>query len=115
MSHLRQLVQHLESVRSGGRKAVVRYLAVSTVLSFICLSGSVCAAEVGYTEISSPLLKHLMETDERVVVVNVLSRIEYEMHHITGSINIPINKLKDSDRLPADHDTPLVFYCMGKK
>jgi len=87
-------------------------LVVSTLFSFLCSSG--LAAEA-YTEISAPLLKHLMETDENMLVVNVLSDIEYEMHHITGSINIPINIIRDSVKLPADKSTPLVFYCMGTR
>ena len=88
------------------------------VMVSILLLGSLCnygSAAEPYTEISAPLLKHLMETDPNVLVVNVLSTIEYEMHHITGSINIPINVIKDSVKLPADKSTPLVFYCMGTR
>ncbi len=87
---------------------MVTFLFVS-----ICCHKSLAADE--YTGISAPMLKHMMENNDKVLVVNVLSGIEYEMHHITGSINIPINHLQSSDKFPADKNTPLVFYCMGHR
>ena len=89
---------------------VLPILVIVILLSFTSHK-SLAADE--YTGISAPMLKNMMENDKQVVVVNVLSGIEYEMHHITDSINIPINLLKDSAKLPADKNTPLVFYCMG--
>ncbi|MEN8256250.1 MAG: rhodanese-like domain-containing protein [Thermodesulfobacteriota bacterium] len=65
-----------------------------------------------YKEISAPVVKNMLEK-ENVLVINVLSRVEYDLHHITGSINIPLNKLKTSDKLPADLSTSLIFHCMG--
>ncbi len=99
------------------RKGILSCVLLTVMVSILLLD-SLCSygfAAEPYTEISAPLLKHLMETDGNVLVVNVLSDIEYEMHHITGSINIPINIIKDSVKLPADKNTPLVFYCMGTR
>ena len=95
---------------------IVNY--IFSIMAAVILLNPFCNKAIAaeeYTEISAPLLKHLMETDKRIVVVNVLSNIEYEMHHITGSINIPINLLKGSAKLPEDKKTPLVFYCMGTR
>ena len=65
-----------------------------------------------YKEISAPVVKNMLEHDN-AVVINVLSRLEYELHHITGSINIPFDELKQSTALPKDLGTPLIFHCMG--
>lgn len=66
-----------------------------------------------YKIITAPEVKSMIENDPRVVVINVLSSIEYDGLHITGSINIPIINLTSSPLLPQDKSTPLVFYCMG--
>ena len=65
-----------------------------------------------YKEISAPVVKNMLE-QENAVVINVLSHLEYDLHHITGSINIPLNKLETSDKLPKDLSTTLIFHCMG--
>ncbi|MEN8199670.1 MAG: rhodanese-like domain-containing protein [Thermodesulfobacteriota bacterium] len=68
-----------------------------------------------YSEISAPLLNHMIKADKRLMLIHVLSEIEYDMYHIEGSINIPIDKLVGSDNLPEDKDIPIVFYCMGHR
>jgi len=68
----------------------------------------------GWQEISASEVKTMIENGD-AVVIHVLSEIEYNMQHITGSINIPIIKVKSSKKLPQDKNTPLVFYCMGKR
>ena len=67
-----------------------------------------------FKEISAPEVKSLIENNG-AIVIHVLSEIEYTMQHITGSINIPIIKLKTSEKLPKNRETPVVFYCMGKR
>lgn len=67
-----------------------------------------------WEEISAPEVKSMMESTN-VLVVHVLSEIEYHMQHITGSINIPIIQVESSDRLPSDRHTPIIFYCMGTR
>ena len=64
--------------------------------------------------ITAPEVKDLLE-EGKVVVVHVLSEIEYGIQHIPASINIPIIKMKTTNKLPKDKDTPLIFYCMGKR
>jgi len=68
----------------------------------------------GFKEITAPELKNMID-EGKAVVIHVLSEIEYEMQHITGSINIPITKINSTDSLPKAKDTPLVFYCMGTR
>jgi len=90
--------------------------------AFICLTifltgwmgGTARTESRTYEEITAPEVKSMIQGG-KAVVVHVLSKIEYDMQHITGSINIPIIKVKTSDKLPKDKDTALIFYCMGKR
>jgi rhodanese-related sulfurtransferase len=77
-------------------------------------TGLTTASSGTVREIIAPELKEMMG-EGKVVVVNVLSRIEYDMQHIPGSINIPFTEMKTTDKLPAEKTTPLVFYCQGEK
>ena len=85
-----------------------------TVLIF--LNGAVshlAAGTAGYKTITAPEVKNMMEKGN-VVVVHVLSKIVYDIQHLPGSINIPINKMETTDKLPEDKNKPLIFYCMGE-
>ncbi len=93
----------------------------SHLISFIWLviflfAGTDASAgdDPGYKEISAPEVKYLLEQGKGVVI-HVLTELEYNAQHITGSINIPVVKMKTTDKLPKNKDTPLVFYCMGKR
>lgn len=81
---------------------------------FVAMTGSAGADPDGYKEISAPEVKSLIEK-QKAVVVNLLSKIEYEIQHIPNSINIPIVDMEATDKLPKDKSTPLVLYCMGKR
>ena len=63
-------------------------------------------------DLTAPEVRQLVE-EEGALPVHVLSRIEFDMQHLPGSINIPVTEVAASDALPTDRDRPLVFYCMG--
>jgi rhodanese-related sulfurtransferase len=86
------------------------------VFVFCCpaVFGNTQGEEDTYRNITAPEVKDLMEKND-AIVIHVLSRLEYEMQHITGSINIPITKVKTTTGLPQDKNRPLVFYCMGHR
>ena len=65
-------------------------------------------------EISAPEVKNMIENGQ-AVLVHVLSRTEYEMQHIPDSVNIPIIDMENTEDLPENKATPLIFYCMGKR
>lgn len=67
-----------------------------------------------YKKVTAPEVKDMLDGG-RATAVHVLSRIEFEMQHIPGSINVPINEMDETDKLPKQKDTPLIFYCMGLK
>ncbi len=87
-----------------------------------CLLIAVCAlvlascpvlAATKYRQITAPETKLLLEKEDGVFLINVLSQLEFELHHIPGSISIPIDTLKNSSLLPKDKSNSLIFYCMG--
>jgi len=65
-------------------------------------------------EITAPELKNMVDGG-KAVVIHCLSEIEYDMQHITGSVNIPITRMDDAGVLPESKETTLVFYCMGER
>jgi len=64
--------------------------------------------------ISAPEVKFMLEQGQ-LTLVNSLSRIEFEIQHIPGSINVPVTEMGQSDQLPADRSQPIAFYCMGRR
>ncbi|MBF0102959.1 MAG: rhodanese-like domain-containing protein [Desulfobacterales bacterium] len=84
-------------------------------LFFLIFSVAVTFAQtIEYKEITAPEVKSMID-EKKGIVIHVLSKIEYDMQHITGSINIPIIHIKNTDMLPKDMTTPIVFYCMGTR
>ena len=76
-----------------------------------------CAAlseNPGYTVITAPELKTMLE-ENKGLLIHTLSKIEYEIQHIEGSINIPVVEMNTTTQLPEDKAMPLIFYCMGKR
>lgn len=69
----------------------------------------------GYKEIAAFELKQMLDSNRKIVIVNVLSEIEYAFQHITGSINIPITKMTTTKDLPVDKSTPLIFHCLSDR
>lgn len=84
------------------------------LLTTLLFMGTNTGYAESFKEISAPEVKNMIENDD-ALVIHVLSEIEYQMQHITGSINIPIIQVKTSEKLPKNRETSLVFYCMGKR
>lgn len=83
------------------------FLIFSALMFFTALTSFASVKTV-----TAPEVKKMVEQDNPFLV-HVLSRVEFEGQHIPGSINIPINELNDSDKLPKELDRPIIFYCMG--
>lgn len=46
------------------------------------------------------------------VVIDVREPFEYEINHVSGAINIPLNKIETSKEIEAfPKDTPIIVYC----
>ena len=90
-----------------------RLIPWGAILLFLVASAGAAHSEnEEYKKVTAPEVKDLLD-GSRAIAVHVLSRIEFEMQHIPGSINIPITEMNETDKLPAQKDAPLIFYCMG--
>ena len=85
-------------------------LCTCFILSLV--SHHVLAEEGEYHKVTAPEVQGMMKNKD-VIIINTLSKLEYELQHIPGSINIPIDTITGSNLLPLDKNTPLVFYCMA--
>lgn len=90
-----------------------RSILISIVLfAFIPLRAETIDIPLGVTVISAPEVRNMVE-NEGVLLVHTLSKIEYQMQHIPTSINIPVNEIEHSSKMPKYKDTPVIFYCNG--
>ena len=89
------------------------FLFVAAFLVVLLSSG--ISSALNFKEITAPELKRLLDDKKDVLIINVLSKIEHSMQHIPGSINIPINTMEVTDKLPEDMNVPLVFYCLSER
>jgi rhodanese-related sulfurtransferase len=87
-----------------------QYLLIVLILFFY--SPEALAQEEQYQKITAPEVQGMMQNKD-VMIINTLSNLEYELQHIPGSISIPINTLRTPGILPANKNTPLIFYCMA--
>jgi hypothetical protein len=107
------------SVRPGG------FFSGICALLLLCLAVALRPADAaepsplllleGYREINALELKQMLDGNGKTLVINVLSEMEYECQHIKGSINIPVVQMRQTDKLPADRETPLVFHCQSER
>jgi rhodanese-related sulfurtransferase len=70
---------------------------------------------IEFPEITAQQLKAKMDAGEKLLLVNPLSDIEYNAEHIPGSINIPLQNMLRTNKLPKDPDQLIVTYCLGRK
>ena len=89
-----------------------KFVICLTLLVFFAIGCPAWAEPKALPNLYAPEVKGMLD-EGRVVVVHTLSALEYQIQHITGSINIPIIKMETTDKLPRDKSTPLIFYCMG--
>ena len=83
------------------------------LLFFILFTAAPATYAGNIQEITAPEVKNMLETNKQALLINVLSKIEFDGLHISGSINIPSIDFPDSKLLPTDKQTPIITYCMG--
>jgi rhodanese-related sulfurtransferase len=83
------------------------------ILLFTPLFAHAFVVPEGIVGITAPEVRKMM-TDDDVLLVHSLSQIEYQMQHIPGSINIPVDEMTSSSKMPADKDAQIIFYCNGR-
>lgn len=68
-----------------------------------------------FPEITAEQLKSKMNAGENLLLINPLSDVDYEAKHIPGSINIPLEKMHYTEKLPKNKSQLIVTYCLGRK
>ncbi len=93
----------------------VKTIIVNSLISIVIYSNFILTSAIAENSphvISAPEVKQMIE-DGDAAIIHVLSRIEFLFQHIPDSINIPVDEVAASTRLPEDKHKPVVFYCMG--
>ena len=89
------------------------------IAALVWMAITVGTASIGQavinTDLSASELKALIESGEKVFILNPLSDLEYNEANIPGSVSIPLHQIMSSDKLPADKQTLIVTYCLGPK
>jgi len=85
---------------------------LSGLTFYLLFLSSILASETGLNEITAPEIKNLMK-QKKILLVNSMSSIEYDRQYIPGSINIPLNEMYTTKKLPEKKDKLIAFYCMG--
>ena len=80
---------------------------------FIVLSPLNCLAE--RRDLTAQELKTMLDSGQKMMLVNPLSDIEFNEEHIPGSVNIPLHTIMRSTKLPEDKDTLIVTYCLSQQ
>ncbi|MDP3275446.1 MAG: rhodanese-like domain-containing protein [Deltaproteobacteria bacterium] len=72
------------------------------------------AAEQAMPELTVDALSAMIERHETVAIFDANGRERYEEGHIPGARHVGHDRLT-AQNLPADHSTPLVFYCYNER
>ncbi|BBO81400.1 hypothetical protein DSCO28_19660 [Desulfosarcina ovata subsp. sediminis] len=68
-----------------------------------------------YRDLSAEELKGMLDSGQKLYLLNPLSDIEFNEGHIPGSMNIPLHSIMRSDKMPKNMDTLIVTYCLSQQ
>jgi len=89
---------------------------VILILTPLALEGAETSKWKDLKFLTTEELKQMYDAKDDYLLINALSPIEFAEIRITGSINVPFEKLKSGEaKLPESKETKLVFYCKGPK
>ncbi len=90
-----------------------RLLICFFIVSVSLWAGSVQAKN--FPEIKAEQLKAKMDAGEKLLLINPLSDIEFNDKHIPGSVNIALQSILITKKLPEQKDQLIITYCLGRK
>lgn len=95
-----------------GRKCsgIVTFFMIVLITS---LPHSASAEEVRLISVGE--MKTMMDSGEKIMLLNPLSDILFNEGNIPGSVNIPLGEITGSGKLPRDKEALIVTYCLGPK
>ncbi|OPY03395.1 MAG: molybdopterin biosynthesis-like protein MoeZ [Syntrophorhabdus sp. PtaB.Bin184] len=89
---------------------VLAFLAL--VVSCLLPAGCFLVDSIGDIDVRK--LEGLMERENKLLVVDNRTALEYASGHIPGAMHIPEEEFhRLASLLPPEKDTPIVFYCRG--
>lgn len=91
-----------------------KWLTIPALALFVCLAAAPLSAK-DFPEITAEKLKVKIDAGENLMLLNALSDIEFNDKHIPGSINIPLQEIMITEKLPKDRNQLIVTYCLGRK
>ena len=91
----------------------VIYRAILCLTGLVLLTPLTCLADM--PDITAQELKTVLDSGQKMLLVNPLSDIEFNEGHIPGSVNIPLHTIMRSDSLPQNKDTLIVTYCLSNQ
>jgi len=74
---------------------------------------AICLAD--WSDLTAQQLKGLLDSGQKLFLLNPLSDLEFNEGHIPGSVNIPLHTIMRSKELPEDKNYPIVTYCLSQK
>ncbi len=80
---------------------------------FVTVFSDATPGDAGYELIDIPRLEQLLDSEPKTVLAFAASPLEFSMERIPNSICVPTELVEIYYNLPADLDTPLVFYCLS--
>jgi hypothetical protein len=87
-------------------------LLVILALCLLPMTGCFLGDSIGDIDVGK--LEGLMEREQRLLVVDNRTTLEYASGHIPGAMHIPQEEFyRLASLLPPEKDTPIVFYCRG--
>ncbi len=95
-------------------KKMLLFLPGAVLLCALAAGAADYVLPTGVKEITTPELKALFDNNEKYVLINPLSALEFTQSKIKGAVCLPYGHLLDgSIQLPADKGGKLIFYCLG--
>ncbi len=91
---------------------IIGFIGIA-VFGFMALSP--LTGRAAWSDLTAKELKSMLDSGQKLLLVNPLSDIEYNEGHIPGSVNVPLHTIMRSKLLPADKDTLIVTYCLSQK
>lgn len=95
------------------KKAIVLLFTLMVFAAPGCIMVKSLAA-MDFPEIKAKELKAMMDNGEDLLLINPLSDIEFNDKHIPGSVNIPLQNMLITEKLPKDKSNLIVTYCLGR-
>jgi len=73
------------------------------------------ACLAAWPDLTAQELKSMLDSGQKIFLLNPLSDIEYNEAHIPGSVNVPLHTIMRSMKMPESPDIPIVTYCLAKQ